>query len=652
MGGVADPGAPLIGAQDMVTPYFLKHHEEASRAGLWKAARGTPRTVRILVGWAWRASRPLTLAAGVLDLAGAVVATFGLLATADVFGRLLAAGPSAERVVAALPALAVVVGAMVAKALLDIAGVAVQAELNPRIELTAEDELYTGLVRVELVAFDDPDFAELVRRNAGAAMMHIGSGVRQVGSLLSALVTLVAALVAGALLNPLLVVLVALAAAPSAWASVRGGQAGMAMMVRLNSAHRRKGLTGRIISDRDSAAEVRAYTTQDLLLGEHRRISTAVAAASLRLARRQNLLRTAGRAGAGLLTGVGYAVLGLLVYAGWLPLALAGTAVVAMQRAGGAITSSIMTVNQLFEIGVHVDLFRDCVADIRSRSRPPGTASLTGDPTTITLDAVSFRYPGQTGDALHEVSLDLRAGQVVALVGENGSGKTTLAKLLTGLYLPTAGEVRWDGVPTAAVDANELYERVAMVLQDPLHWPVTAENNIRIGRYGHPDPTGDRFAGAAARSGADAVLADLPDGPSTVLSRDFQGGRDLSGGQWQRISVARGLYRDAALVVADEPTAAMDARAEQAVFTALRSMSARAGGRARITVLITHRLANVRHADQIVVLEHGRVSERGTHDELMARRGGYHELFSIQARNYQDPPADLAGKPLSGPQRP
>jgi ATP-binding cassette subfamily B protein len=626
---------PLIGAAELETPYWARSQLEASRAGIWTVARGAPRTALLLTGWSWRAAPRATVLAVVLQLATAVATAFGLLSTVDVFTNLLAAGPTPQRVVDALPALAVVVGALVARGMLQAAGGSVQARLVPRIEERAQDELYTGLADVELAAFDDADFTALVRR-AEQALVHLRFGASLVGDLAAALVSVGAAVVTAGLLHPVLAPLLLLAALPQGWAGVRGAQLRMEASVRINAALLRRWVTGDLLSERRNAAELRAFTTRDVVLGEHRRIAADLADDEVRVGLRQNRVTTVGRAFSGIGSAIGYCGLGVLLYAGALPLALAGTAVLAMRTAGQSIVTGVFAFNRLFELGLHVDVYRTCLDDLAARRRPAAVHTLEGGPETITLTDVTFRYPGQDQDALRGVSLTLRRGQVVALVGENGSGKTTLAKLVTGLYLPTSGSVTWDGRDTARIAPDNLWEQVAVVMQEPLRWPVTAENNVRIGRLARPDPDGVVFTDAAARSGADAVLAELP-GLGTMLSKQFQGGRDLSGGQWQRISVARGLYRWAPVVVADEPTAALDARAEHTVFAALRSMAAAdADGGGGITVLVTHRLANVRTADQIVVLERGRITAVGTHDELMAREGVYRELFTLQAQAYTD----------------
>ncbi|MCO1656634.1 ABC transporter ATP-binding protein [Pseudonocardia humida] len=629
---MADSSEPLIGAHDLTTPSWAQGFESVAGAALGAVARAAPRTMATAVRWAWRASPRMTVLSGVVQLLSGCATAFGLFATADVFTRLLAAGPTPERVLAALPALATVVAALAARGLLDAAVAMVQGRLAPLVEQAAQDDLHAALLDVELVAFDDPDFTELVERASIQGLTRVRTVVGETGDLLASLVSVAAAVVTAGVLHPLLAPVVLLAALPQGWASVRSARLMFASFLRMSSARRRLGIAGALITGRDQAAEVRALTTRGPLLAEHRRIADQITADAVRVARDRTLVELVGRTLAGIGSAGAYAVLALLIYFELLELAVAGAAALAMRMAAQAVSNAVYGVNMLYESGFYVELFRSCLSEAARRRRRPGSAPLTGPPTRIELTGVSFRYPGQDEPAVEGIDLTLRRGEVVALVGENGSGKSTLAKLITGLYLPEHGTVRWDGVDVGAVDADALLTHVAVVLQDPVNWPMSARNNVRVGRLERADPDGALLLDAANGSGTDTVVAELPDGWSTVLSKEFQGGRDLSGGQWQRVAVARGLFRDAPLVVADEPTAALDARAEHAVFGTLRGRTG--AGSDRITVLITHRLANVRSADRIVVLEHGRITEQGRHDELMALGGTYHELFSLQARAY------------------
>jgi ATP-binding cassette subfamily B protein/ATP-binding cassette subfamily C protein len=302
--------------------------------------------------------------------------------------------------------------------------------------------------------------------------------------------------------------------------------------------------------------------------------------------------------------------------------------VLAIRSAQGSLNNLLYAVNQTYEEGLYFSDYLAFCADAARRIPPPGSEQAPEEFELITADGVTFTYPGADSPALREVSIDIRRGEVVALVGENGSGKTTLAKVLAGLYRPDSGAVYWDQTAIADVDPEPLRERIAVIAQDHANWPLTVRHNITMGRA--TDPA--LLAEAAAASGADTVIGKLSRGYDTLLARQFKDGAELSGGQWQRIAAARGFYRSAPLLIMDEPTAALDARAEYALFSSIRKHAEGAGNRS--VLLITHRLASVKHADRIYVLDGGQVIEQGRHAELMALGGQYAELFTLQASQY------------------
>jgi ATP-binding cassette subfamily B protein len=245
------------------------------------------------------------------------------------------------------------------------------------------------------------------------------------------------------------------------------------------------------------------------------------------------------------------------------------------------------------------------------------------------FENVGFRYPGAERWAVRNLSFQLRAGEILALVGENGAGKTTLVKLLARLYDPDEGRILLDGHDLREYDLFALRANIGVIFQDFVRYYFSAADNIAVGRIEARDDR-ERIVEAAERSLADEVIAKLPQGYEQVLGKRFRTGVDLSGGEWQKIAIARAYMRDAQLLILDEPTAALDARAEYEVFERFKELS-----RGKTVVLISHRFSSVRMADRIVVLMDGVVEAIGTHDELLARGGRYAELFELQAAGYR-----------------
>jgi ATP-binding cassette subfamily B protein len=249
--------------------------------------------------------------------------------------------------------------------------------------------------------------------------------------------------------------------------------------------------------------------------------------------------------------------------------------------------------------------------------------------TGIVLSHVGFQYPTGARKVLEDVSLAIRPGEVVALVGENGSGKTTLVKLLCRLYDPTGGTITLDGVDLRRFEPAALRREFSVLFQDYAQYHLTARENIWFGNTALP-PDHERIVAAARDSGADDVIRGLPKGYDTVLGKLFEQGEELSIGEWQKVALSRAFLRDAQILVLDEPTSSLDAKAEQAVFENFRKLAS-----GRTAILISHRFSTVRMADRIYVLQEGRIIEGGTHEELIRSGGTYAHLFETQARQYR-----------------
>ncbi|MFJ5028555.1 ABC transporter ATP-binding protein [Streptomyces sp. NPDC088560] len=586
----------------------------------WGMARRLPYLMRRALALAWKIDRRAVVSLLTCQGLSAGLEAFGLVATTSTITALVASGHIQDRLTSAVPAITALAVAAGARALLAIAITNLSWRLSPRISREAELEMLNAAVAAELTAYDQPGFNDRWD-NADRGAELAQDLITQSQQLMACLASIIAAAGVLTALHPVLLPLLLLAVLPQGLASMKSAQVTYEASRAMSSERRILALLRWYIVDKETADQVRAGTMAPFLLGLYRKIGARVDTITDHAINRGGRFQFLGALAGGVGSLVVWSALAALLATGHMSVASAGTAVFALRTVGSSLRGLVGYGTQLFRTGLYFDDWVDFIEEAGGHRMNRGTRS-PASPDTVRTENLTYVYPGADKPALDGVTLEVRRGEVLALVGENGSGKTTLSKLLSGLYLPTRGRVTWDGRDTGEFDPHALWQQTAVVPQDFAHWPLTARENITLGQPHGGDRTVHQ---AAERAGAHEVVDTLRSGLDTLLAREWFGGVELSGGQWQRIAIARAFHRRAGLLVMDEPTSALDARAEHRIFTGLREVA-----EDRAVVLVTHRLANVAIADRIVVLDHGRIIQTGTFEELTTTPGLFRELWLLQ----------------------
>jgi ATP-binding cassette subfamily B protein len=594
-----------------------------------------PRITADAVRLVWAAAPRMLVASIALKLVNGLGLAVALVYSRDLIDSVLSADSTAATppgISAVAPQLIIVLAIVAALGLVTAAGREVREILSETTARHAKQAIIDVAAGVELSAYETPAFHDRLVRAAANEHRPIQMVDGLIGTI-GAVASIAGIVVALLAIQPWLVPLLFVAGLPLLLGVMKAGQAMFGFHLRMTTAARARNYLYRLLTEKDPAKEVRAFGLGAYLTGRHTRLYDQHMAELRKTTHKR--FRIAVVSTLGLTGALGAGIGGLLALAlsGRLDLAATATAAGALLILGERIMTAVNSVGDMYEAGLFVEDFTTFLATAPVTHGATGTAPAPPAFERISVDGVMFTYPAASRPALTDVSLDIRAGQIIALVGENGSGKTTLAKLLSRLYLPDTGRITWDGVDLADLDPAQVHRRIAVIFQDFARYDLTARENIGLGAIEHIDNP-DAVEAAAVHAGAHRYLQALPAGYETILSPEYDGGRDLSVGQWQRVALARAFIRDAPLIILDEPTAALDPRAEHDLYTRIRTLY-----QGHTVLIISHRYNTVRDADHIYVLDRGRIIEHGNHDQLMNAAGVYAELFTLQAAAYTRQPS-------------
>ncbi|WP_374013872.1 ABC transporter ATP-binding protein [Pseudoxanthomonas koreensis] len=482
---------------------------------------------------------------------------------------------------------------------------------------------------LDLEDFEDPDLQDKLDRARRQTMSRMNLMSQLFGQLQDA-ITVVSFAIGLMIYAPWLIALLAVALVPAFIGEAHFNALGYSLNHQWTPERRQLEYLRQTGASVETAKEVKIFNLHRFLIDRYRVLADKFYLANRALARRRALWGTLLAALGTLGYYVAYAYIAWRTVRGDFSIGdltfLAGSFRRLRQLLEGLLIGFSQVAGQALYLD---DLFSFFEIRPEIASRPDALPVPRPIERGFVFENVGFRYPGAENWVLRGLQFELRAGEVLALVGENGAGKTTLVKLLARLYDPDEGRILLDGRDLRDYDLDDLRANTGVIFQDFVRYHLSAAENIGVGRVEAIDDQA-RILSAAHRALADEVIDTLPDGYAQLIGRRFKSGVDLSGGQWQKLAIARAYMRDAQVMILDEPTAALDARSEFEVFQRFKELS-----RQRTAVLISHRFSSVRMADRILVLAGGRVEASGTHDELMAQGGRYAELFELQAAGYR-----------------
>jgi ATP-binding cassette subfamily B protein len=465
------------------------------------------------------------------------------------------------------------------------------------------------------------------RRQADTSALNIVNSMLQMLQQTITLITLLALLIT---FSPWLAVIGVASAIPAFLAQSQYAERAFRVVTRRAPEARLLNYLEMLLTGNDTVKEIKLFGLGAPLLKRYQELFTRFYEEDRAIAKQ----KTVAGLGWGLLSNLAYygsyAWIVLRTVAGRITLGDMTMFLTIFRQSQGSIRSLLDSLNRLYESNLFLDNLVNYL-ELEPSLTTPANGHVAPAPLQHGLEFkhVTFRYPGCDTDVLRDINLQIRPGEHLALVGLNGAGKTTLIKLLTRLYDPTEGQILLDGVDLRQYDLGSLHQRFGVIFQDFVRYQFTVRENIGFGQVDALDDH-ERIVTAADRGGAIPLIESMPDSYDTMLGRRWEKGLELSGGQWQKIALARAFMRKAEVLVLDEPTSALDAEAEYDVFRRFGELM-----HGRIAVLISHRFSTVRMADRIAVLSGGNLIELGSHAELMALDGAYARLFNLQAQGYR-----------------